>query len=279
MSAVFLTEGWRLWAGTGVLAACGTGLYLWAPILWRPAAWVLWILAAGAGAITAFFFRDPERRSAAGSESILSPADGRVVAVEVCEEQRHFRGQARRVAIFMHLGNVHVQRTPCAGQLLWTHHRPGRWLPAWSARAARENEQHWYAFRGAEGDFAVVQIAGLLARRTRCWLRSDQSIRAAPAGLDRAGVPKWMLSAALRTVAAKVGDRVRAGETVLGAVTRQAKSPRFRIENAYLLAAELLTAFICSRAPCDPAALETHASGAQDYDIRSVGLVTAAQWS
>lgn len=221
MSAVFLTEGWRLWAGTGVLAACGTGLYLWAPILWRPAAWVLWILAAGAGAITAFFFRDPERRSAAGSESILSPADGRVVAVEVCEEQRHFRGQARRVAIFMHLGNVHVQRTPSAGQLLWTHHRPGRWLPAWSARAARENEQHWYAFRGAEGDFAVVQIAGLLARRTRCWLRSGQVYpRGARLGLIALGSEVDVYLPLSATVAAKVGDRVRAGKTVIGSWTR-----------------------------------------------------------
>jgi phosphatidylserine decarboxylase len=213
MRTALVTEGRGLLATLGLLAACGIGLWMW----WRPAALALWILAAVLVGVTVFFFRDPDRTSTESPERILAPADGRVVAVEVCEEPRHLLGQARRIAIFMHVGNVHVQRTPSRGQLVWTRHQPGRWLPAWSVRAARENEQRWYAFRGEQGDFTVVQVAGLLARRTRCWLQAGQVYpRGARLGLIALGSEVDVYLPLSVAVSVQVGDRVRAGETVIG---------------------------------------------------------------
>lgn len=204
-------------ASNALLAAVGIGLWFGAPLAWRPTAGAAMALAAGLGSLAAIFFRDPERHSPEGPDRVVSPADGRVVAVEVCEERRHLQGQARRIAIFMHVGNVHVQRTPSAGRLLWTQHHPGRWLPAFSARAARENEQRWYAFHGPRGDFAVVQIAGLLARRTRCWLQAGQTYpRGARLGLIALGSEVDVYLPLSATVNVAAGDRVKAGETVIG---------------------------------------------------------------
>lgn len=215
MRAIGDREVWL--AAAALLAAGGIGLWSGGSPAWHPAAGAIVVLAAGLGALAAVFFRDPERRSPAGPERIVSPADGRVVAVEVCEEWRHFRGQARRIAIFMHVGNVHVQRTPSAGRLLWTRRQPGRWLPAFSAQAARENEQRWYAFHCPQGDFAVVQIAGLLARRTRCWLQAGQDYpRGTRLGLIALGSEVDVYLPLAATVSVKAGDRVKAGETVIG---------------------------------------------------------------
>jgi phosphatidylserine decarboxylase len=163
------------------------------------------------------FFRDPDRRSKAAPDKILAPADGRVVAVEEVTEGRYFNGPARRVAIFMHLGNVHVQRMPCAGQLVWTRHLPGKYRPAFLASAAGENEQRWYAFDASGRKFALVQIAGLVARRTIAWIRPG---RVYPRG-ERIGMiafgsevdTYWPLDA---NISVAPGAKVFAGRTVIG---------------------------------------------------------------
>jgi len=186
------------------------------PLL-RSLAW----MALGIGVLltvtSLFFFRDPDRHSAAGPEVILSPADGRVVAVEEIQENRFINGPAKRVAIFMHVGNVHVQRMPAPATLIWTKHYPGKFLPAYEKRAAVENEQQFYAFDHEGRKFAVVQIAGLIARRVRCWIEPGKFYgRGEKIGMIMYGSEVDVYLPPAVSLSVKPGDIVTAGLTQLG---------------------------------------------------------------
>jgi phosphatidylserine decarboxylase len=108
----------------------------------------------------AFFFRDPERTSPPGDELILSPADGRVTAVE-------HRPEGARVSIFLSLFNCHINRAPVTGSVLSVEHTPGRFRPAWDPRVDRENERNHLVIRSETGTYGVTQIAGIAARVQR----------------------------------------------------------------------------------------------------------------
>ncbi len=162
------------------------------------------------------FFRDPERFSIADDTKWVSPADGRVMVVDTLDEKRVIKGQAQRVAIFMHVGNVHVQRVPTSARLLWTTHFPGKFLPAFKAEAGFENEQQWYAFEQDGKTFAVVQIAGLLARRINCWIKPDKTYnRGDKMGMISFGSEVDLYLPKEVKVLVKPGDVVKAGESIV----------------------------------------------------------------
>jgi phosphatidylserine decarboxylase len=163
------------------------------------------------------FFRDPARQSLASQDVITSPADGKVFAVEEIDETRYFQGRARRVGIFMNIGNVHIQRLPSDGTLVWTKHVPGIFRPAFDRRAAFDNEQRWYAFAGEGKKFAVVQIAGLIARRTRCWIQEGQAYRRGDKlGMIMYGSEVDLYLPLSTRIKVGVGDVVHSGETEIG---------------------------------------------------------------
>lgn len=193
ITGFFFSGGFRL-VSLGIAALCG-GL-------------VLFVL---------YFFRDPERHSQTGPEVILSPADGLVVQVEAVEESRHLQAPAQRVAIFMHVGNVHVQRVPSEARVEWIQHQPGRFRPALDPRAAGDNEQRWYAFTGPRGKYVLVQIAGLLARRTICWLTAGQACaRGERLGMIALGSEVDLHLPRNVEIQVRKGMRVKAGESVIG---------------------------------------------------------------
>lgn len=198
-------------AGLALIAAAAK-----LPVL-KAAGWVMLAAGFGFSLLGLVFFRDPERSSNALPGQILSPADGRIMAVEEVREASYFNGPARRIAIFMHLANVHVQRLPSGGRLVWSRWQPGKFLPAFRPDAARSNEQRWYAFAEGGRKFAVVQIAGLLARRTISWLQDGQTCaRGQRLGMIAFGSEVDVyLPLEVKVTVAK-NQRVRAGRTVIG---------------------------------------------------------------
>ncbi|NTV53171.1 MAG: hypothetical protein HGA76_09210 [Candidatus Firestonebacteria bacterium] len=117
----------------------------------------------------------------------------------------------------MNVANVHVQRMPARARLLRTDYQPGKFLPAFISRAGFENEQRWYAFDRGGQKFAVVQIAGLLARRIHCWIKPDMTYeRGDRFGMISLGSEVDVYLPLSARIAVKPGDVVRAGETVLG---------------------------------------------------------------
>lgn len=161
------------------------------------------------------FFRDPEREVVSPPGAVLAPADGRVLSVEECEDP--FVGAAVRVAIFLSPLDVHVNRAPIAGLVVKVAYAPGRFVAAYRPGAERVNARCTLDLQGETARVAVVQVAGVVARRIVC--------RVAPGDKLAAGERFGMIRFGSRTdccmprgsdVRVRPGDHVTAGVTVLG---------------------------------------------------------------
>src|ERR1700730_15821738 len=118
------------------------------------------------GLFVLFFFRDHERTPPADQDTIVSPADGRVM--EVVEESRGEHA-GRRISIFLSIFDVHVNRSPVAGRITAIEYRSGKFYAAMRGRASAENEQNAFHVSSERGDIVFKQIAGWVARRIVCW--------------------------------------------------------------------------------------------------------------
>jgi phosphatidylserine decarboxylase len=166
------------------------------------------------------FFRDPERQVPEEVDAIISPADGLIV--QLAEED--FEGRpVRRLSIFMSPLDVHVNRAPIAGSIKAINYKQGSFRVASQDRASLENEQNVFTVEGQQGVIVVKQIAGLLARRIVFWKRLGDSLaRGERVGMIKFGSRVDVLVAPTVQWRVKVGDRVRAGSSILGTTTPQA---------------------------------------------------------
>jgi phosphatidylserine decarboxylase len=160
------------------------------------------------------FFRDPERAIPTYAQAIISPADGRIVQVV----QESYEGNpVCRVSIFMSPLDVHVNRAPIAGVIKEVSYRKGAFRAAMREAASIENEQNVFSLEGEQGRVVVKQIAGILARRIVFWKRPGDSLaRGERVGLIKFGSRVDVLMDPDVTLSVKVGDRVRAGSSILG---------------------------------------------------------------
>ena len=211
-------EGWPFIAAAALVDAL---LFLGAPLLgtsvagWAFLPVALWVAA---------FFRDPERTPPDGAGLLVSPADGRFLPVVHAAPPPELGLGAEkrlRLSIFMNVFNVHVNRIPCNGIVTTLAYRPGKFFNASFDKASEDNERMSIRIR-AEGlgsaakDVAVVQIAGLVARRIVCNLREGQSIcRGDRFGIIRFGSRLDIYLPDGARVLASAGQNVRAGETAL----------------------------------------------------------------
>jgi len=174
------------------------------------------VVAAGVGA----FFRDPERQSSAPPDAFLSAADGKVCDVSEAPLPDASKALYRRVAVFMSPLDVHVNRASVSGKVTAIEHKSGAFRAAFRDDANEHNERNTILFRAADGRaYAIVQIAGYLARRIVCRVRpSEQVMRGDRIGLIMFGSRVDHFFPLDYRVVVKLGDRVQAGVTVLGEV-------------------------------------------------------------
>ena len=181
-----------------------------------------WGLLAFLGmVVTAFllnFFRNPDRTIPSDLAAIVSPADGQVILVDEVAETEFLQSPARRVAIFMNIFDVHVNRAPVAGRVILTRHRPGRFLAANKEEADRVNEQLATLWETPAGpQVLTVQIAGLLARRIVPAIKEgDVLAKGASFGMICFGSRVDLYLPPNCDIMVKVGDRVKAGESLIG---------------------------------------------------------------
>jgi phosphatidylserine decarboxylase len=158
----------------------------------------------------ALFFRDPERIIPQTPETIVSPADGRVM--DIVSENT----QTRRISIFLSLWDVHINRAPYGGVVRSVVHTPGKFLAAYRPEASLVNEANTVTIVDHGREFIVKQIAGVLARRIVCRVRPGDTLEKGQRyGLIRFGSRTDLLLPATAEIAVQVGDVVRGGETVL----------------------------------------------------------------
>ncbi len=165
------------------------------------------------------FFRDPDRPVPNEPHALVSPADGLIV--QLAEEEFESR-PVRRLSIFMSPLDVHVNRTPIAGSIKAINYKKGSFRVASQELASLENEQNVFTVEGEQGIVVVKQIAGLLARRIVFWKRlGDSLVRGERVGMIKFGSRVDVLVAPTVKWRVKVGDRVRAGSSILGTTTPQ----------------------------------------------------------
>jgi phosphatidylserine decarboxylase len=158
----------------------------------------------------ALFFRDPERIIPQTPESIVSPADGRVM--EIVPENT----QTQRISIFLSLWDVHMNRAPYGGVVRSVVYTPGKFLAAYRPEASFVNEANTVTIADHGREFIVKQIAGVLARRIVCRVRPGDTLEKGQRyGLIRFGSRTDLLLPATAEIAVQVGDTVRGGETIL----------------------------------------------------------------
>ena len=111
------------------------------------------------------FFRIPNRTYTRGDDAIVAPCDGTVVVIEEVEADEYFQGRRLQLSIFMSPLNVHVNRNPVSGEVLYSQYHPGKYLVAWHPKSSTENERHSVVYRQNGKEVLVKQIAGALAKR------------------------------------------------------------------------------------------------------------------
>ena len=196
--------------------AIGAGICLLLFLLWPPVAWLA-VLATG---WVAYFFRDPPRVTPLRDGLVLAPGDGRVAAIEHVRAPVELDlGEAERVrvSIFLSVFDVHINRAPVAGRIARSIYVPGSFLNAAADKASEENERRGIVIAAADGvEIAVVQIAGLIARRIVTFVQEGDSVGVGERlGLIRFGSRVDLYLPPGHGALVAVGQRAVGGETVL----------------------------------------------------------------
>jgi phosphatidylserine decarboxylase len=161
-----------------------------------------------------YFFRDPERAIPADEAIIVSAADGLVVGVEEIEEPDFHLGPMLRIAVFLSVFDVHVNRSPVAGTVKSTVYKAGEFLDVRHPDCSSRNECRSWWLETAKGDVAVRQIAGLIARRIVAWAEEGSVLeRGYRFGMIRFGSRTEVFLPIGCTPLVKVGDRVQGAAT------------------------------------------------------------------
>ena len=161
-----------------------------------------------------YFFRDPERLVPLDEKIIVSAADGLIVSVEEMEEPDFHMGRMKRVAVFLSVFDVHVNRSPVAGTVKSTTYKPGEFLDVRHPDCSTRNECRSWWIETPQGPVAIRQIAGLIARRIVDWSKEGDTLeRGFRFGMIRFGSRTEVFLPLECTVLVKPGDRVAGAAT------------------------------------------------------------------
>ena len=176
-----------------------------------------WI-GLGITVFVCWFFRDPDRDIPGDEKSLVAPADGKVIIIEKLESCDYLPDPCIKVSIFMNVFNVHVNRVPFDGVVETVQYHPGKFMNASFDKASIHNERNAVMIKTDNGaNFAVVQIAGLIARRIVNCVKNGEKVKKG----DRYGMIQFGSRLDLYLpfdfdVAVSVGDKTSAGSTIIG---------------------------------------------------------------
>ncbi len=198
----------------GAMALAAALLLVWPRTI--PAALFGVFLAVFVG----WFFRNPDRLPPSFPGAVISPADGKIMYAGDNPPGRYFGEPGKRVSVFMSLFDVHVNRAPVSGKVVSVQYHPGKFLAANVEKASLANEQNGVLLETPDGHrVAYVQIAGFIARRVVCDLVPGDTVRVGQrVGLIRFGSRVDILLPSSASLNVREGDRVRAGESIVGVV-------------------------------------------------------------
>ncbi len=177
------------------------------------------ILPAVIGCYCIYFFRSPERKIPADESLIVSPADGTVQDIVDLDDDEFVKSPCKKIIIFLSVFDVHVNRSPIAGEIKLQKYICGRFRPAYKDTVGFENERHLIGIENEKLRVTVTQIAGILARRIVSWVTLDDKLEKGELyGLIRFGSCTEIVVPKNVEVFVQKGQKVRGGETVIGKI-------------------------------------------------------------
>lgn len=201
-------EGW-LFLALGVAVAA---LVSWYSLVWSVPFWIVALFVLQ-------FFRDPGREVPGDAKTVVSPADGRIVAVEKAHDP-YLNRETTKVSVFMNVFNVHSNRAPVDGEVKQVWYEAGSFLNAALDKASTENERNALWIRADTGaDVVCVQVAGLIARRILCYVKGGARLeRGQRYGFIRFGSRVDLYLPPNARIKAALGDKVYAASTILASL-------------------------------------------------------------
>jgi phosphatidylserine decarboxylase len=169
---------------------------------------------------TLFFFRDPDRNSEADRNAVVAAADGTVADIAEVDETEVLKTKMRRVGIFLSIFDVHTNRAPIDGRIIYRQHHEGLCLDARSSDCSEKNEAMTWAFENPRATLVVRQLTGAIARRIVAWASvGDELAKGERFGMIRFGSRTEVYLPLAANVLVKVGDHVAGGSTIIARFT------------------------------------------------------------
>ena len=153
-------------------------MFFWlfgASLLWLCIAF--FVITLGLVLFVVSFFRIPARKLTISNGQIISPADGKVVVIEETVDDEYFKKKMLQVSVFMSPLNVHVNRNPIDGEIVYNQYHKGKYLVAWNPKSSTENERHSVVIKNGNTEILVKQIAGAVARRIVNYLEVGNKVK------------------------------------------------------------------------------------------------------
>ena len=190
-------------------------LFLLALVSWLFSGWIALIFLVLI-LYTFYFFRDPERETPLDPNAVVAAADGLVADISEVEETELLKTKTRRVGIFLSIFDVHTNRAPVDGRIIFRQHREGLCLDARSPDCAEKNEAMIWAFENPRATLVVRQLTGAIARRIVAWADvGDELKKGDRFGMIRFGSRTEVYLPLTADVLVKVGDHVNGGSTII----------------------------------------------------------------
>ena len=184
--------------------------------------WVSWFIFLVSIIFLLFiisFFRVPKRTLAGGEDLIICPADGKVVVIEEAYDEEYFKEKRLQISIFMSPANVHQNRNPVSGEVVYNQYHKGKYLVAWHPKSSTENERHTVVIKNSKAEVLVKQIAGAVARRIVNYLKVGQMVEQGnEMGFIKFGSRVDVLLPLGTTVNVQLNQVVKGGVTVIASL-------------------------------------------------------------
>jgi len=181
--------------------------------------WFSWVVLLASFALLIFifsFFRIPHRLFTEGEDSIISPCDGTVVVIEEVQPDEYFQDKRLQLSIFMSPLNVHVNRNPVSGEVVYSKYHPGKYLVAWHPKSSTDNERHTVVYNCDGREVLTKQIAGALAKRIVNYLKPGMEVeQGAEMGFIKFGSRVDLYLPLDAEIKVGLNQKVKGGVTVL----------------------------------------------------------------
>ena len=210
-------EGYKIIAWSTLLFGAVNILSFYIFSFYTP--WISWLIFVVTLVLLFFtisFFRIPKRKYTIDGNAIVAPADGKIVAIEEIQADEYFADRRLQVSIFMSPLDVHVNRNPVGGEVIYSKYQPGKYLVAWHPKSSTDNERHTTVYKSNEKEILVKQVAGALAKRIVNYLQQGQAVdQAGEMGFIKFGSRVDVVMLLNVRLNVKIGDSARGGVTVL----------------------------------------------------------------